>query len=140
MEGFLLLLLLIIYFLPTIIGWNKKQIGGIFVINLFLGWTFLGWIIALAWACASSTIQQKQSPAPKKFSAHPSMGYSEVLPCPNCQKDIPKSAKFCGYCWKHIRSPTPKETKLTVCPDCEQAVSRLATVCPHCGRPLNTPA
>lgn len=29
---------------------EQKDTGAIFVLNLFLGWTFLGWIIALIWA------------------------------------------------------------------------------------------
>jgi len=37
-----------IYFLPAIIA--KRDKGMIFVLNLFLGWTFIGWIIALALA------------------------------------------------------------------------------------------
>jgi hypothetical protein len=43
---------LIMYFLPTILGAarNKRDVGAIFVLNFFLGWTFFGWIIALVWA------------------------------------------------------------------------------------------
>jgi len=42
----------VVYFLPTIgaIGAKKRNTSAIFVLNLFLGWTFLGWIIALVWA------------------------------------------------------------------------------------------
>lgn len=40
-----------IYFLPTIVAQNPRDRPSIFVINLFLGWTFLGWVLALAWAC-----------------------------------------------------------------------------------------
>jgi hypothetical protein len=39
-----------LYFLPTIISDKKKFGFGIFVFNLFLGWTFIGWVIALVWA------------------------------------------------------------------------------------------
>jgi len=46
----IILISTIIYFLPTIVGMNKKNVGAIFVFNLFLGWTFLGWVIALVWA------------------------------------------------------------------------------------------
>lgn len=43
---------LLMYFLPTIlaIARSKRDVGAIFVLNLFLGWTFVGWIIALVWA------------------------------------------------------------------------------------------
>ena len=51
----LVLLSLGVYFLPHIVAEKRKckHIAGIFVINLFLGWTLLGWVICLAWACAN---------------------------------------------------------------------------------------
>lgn len=39
-----------IYFIPAILGRKKRQHMSIFLLNLFLGWTFLGWIGALIWA------------------------------------------------------------------------------------------
>lgn len=41
-----------IYFLPTCIAGfrNHHQQYAILALNLFLGWTFVGWVIALAWA------------------------------------------------------------------------------------------
>jgi drug/metabolite transporter superfamily protein YnfA len=47
-------LILALYFLPSIVagGRNHASSGGIFVINLFLGWTLLGWVGALAWAAS----------------------------------------------------------------------------------------
>lgn len=44
---------LALYFLPTILGWNKKDRWGIFVLNLFGGWTAFAWVIALIWALKS---------------------------------------------------------------------------------------
>ena len=44
---------LVIYFAPSIAGWNTKGASGIIILNLFLGWTFLGWIAALIWAVQS---------------------------------------------------------------------------------------
>ena len=41
------------YFIPSIIAFNKKHYAGIFYLNLFLGWTFLGWVGALVWAHSS---------------------------------------------------------------------------------------
>mgnify|MGYP003655265091 CR=1 FL=1 len=43
-------LVLCAYFLPTIIGYNCRKASGIFFLNLFLGWTFLGWVGAFIWA------------------------------------------------------------------------------------------
>lgn len=39
------------YFIPSMVAKNKRDFGPIFVLNLFLGWTFVGWVIALVWAC-----------------------------------------------------------------------------------------
>ncbi len=41
-----------VYFLPTIVA-NRRQhrnTTAIFAFNLFLGWTFLGWVLAFVWA------------------------------------------------------------------------------------------
>jgi hypothetical protein len=44
-----------LYFLPWIIAGKRShhQHGAIAVINIFLGWTFLDWVIALAMACSA---------------------------------------------------------------------------------------
>jgi len=39
---------LLVYFLPSILGKKHKNFSSIFVINLFLGWTLIGWVVALA--------------------------------------------------------------------------------------------
>lgn len=48
----LVVLGVLIYFIPGMTASYRKhpQEKPIIIINLFLGWTFLGWIIALAWA------------------------------------------------------------------------------------------
>jgi len=42
----------VLYFLPWIIALvrGKRDTLGIFLLNFFLGWTFIGWIVALVWA------------------------------------------------------------------------------------------
>jgi hypothetical protein len=50
---FVLLLILVIYFAPTLVGWNKPNINSVIAVNLFLGWTFVGWVVALAMAVSS---------------------------------------------------------------------------------------
>jgi len=50
-------LLVGLYFVPTIVAY-KRQVtdkGSVVVINLFLGWTLIGWVGALALACRTST-------------------------------------------------------------------------------------
>lgn len=45
-------IILIIYFLPTIIADHrkKKQFTAIRLINIFLGFTIIGWVGSLVWA------------------------------------------------------------------------------------------
>jgi len=40
---------LCIYFIPTALAWRKRNVWAIFALNLLLGWTVIGWIIALVW-------------------------------------------------------------------------------------------
>ena len=46
------LLLLALYFLPTIIALvtKKRNALAIFVLNFFLGWSLIGWVVALVWS------------------------------------------------------------------------------------------
>ena len=44
--------IILIYFVPTIIGAGKqhKSLGPIMALNLLAGWSFIGWVAALIWA------------------------------------------------------------------------------------------
>lgn len=46
---------LALYFVPTFIamGRSHHQVAAIFMLNLLLGWTVLGWIGAMIWACTA---------------------------------------------------------------------------------------
>lgn len=45
----------VLYFLPSMIGFirRKRNAIAILALNLFLGWTFLGWVAALIWSLLS---------------------------------------------------------------------------------------
>jgi hypothetical protein len=46
----------LIYFLPSLMaaGVGHHNRGAIFALNLFLGWSFLGWVAAFVWACTQT--------------------------------------------------------------------------------------
>ncbi len=50
--GFYLFIIICVYFIPGIIGMmkGKNNAGAIFLLNLFLGWSLIGWVVALVWA------------------------------------------------------------------------------------------
>lgn len=82
---------LAVYFLPGLIAYNRKHKneGAIVVLNLLLGWTLLGWIIALVW---SFTGTQRTDP-------------EEDTTCPDCAETVKKRATKCKHCG---RSLTPQ--------------------------------
>ena len=49
---FLILVGGVIYFIPSIISKRNyySNFGDVFLLNLFLGWTIAGWIVALMWS------------------------------------------------------------------------------------------
>ena len=51
-DFILITLVLFIHFLPTIIAVYKKhlQLNAILMLNILLGWTFIGWVFAFVWA------------------------------------------------------------------------------------------
>lgn len=46
------LILLTVYLIPAVIAFQREHVQRIpiTVLNIFLGWTFIGWIGALVWA------------------------------------------------------------------------------------------
>ncbi len=86
----LILLAVLMYFLPTIIGHNKRHAAGIFLVNFFLGWTVIGWFAALIWALSS----EKFSPVvvvagPGRF-------------CSGCGTLGVFGARFCSACGRPV--------------------------------------
>lgn len=50
----MLILLITLNFIPTIVAaCRSHRLGSVFVINLLLGWTIIGWVVALVMACGS---------------------------------------------------------------------------------------
>lgn len=59
------LLCVTIYGLPTGVALirGRTNTGAILVLNIFLGWTLIGWVVALIWAVAADS-PAKQAPSP----------------------------------------------------------------------------
>jgi hypothetical protein len=58
-TGLLLMMALLglLYFLPTVIALqaNTSTTAAAVIINVFLGWTFIGWVVALALAASGKS-------------------------------------------------------------------------------------
>jgi threonine/homoserine/homoserine lactone efflux protein len=88
-----LLFLSLMYFLPTIIGRDKSDAGLIFLVNLFLGWTVVGWIVTFIWASAAD-----RRPVPVRLVPVASSGRF----CCQCGALSPGYAHFCGGCGRSV--------------------------------------
>ena len=65
------IVVLTIYFLPAIVASARlhRQTMAIVVLDLLLGWTLLGWIAALVWACTADTRPPKPATSTPKAKA-----------------------------------------------------------------------
>jgi hypothetical protein len=55
---FLLVVCIGLYFLPSFIAGVRDKAhgtGGVVLLNIFLGWTLIGWLVAFIWACSGRT-------------------------------------------------------------------------------------
>ncbi|MEK6564290.1 MAG: superinfection immunity protein [Candidatus Omnitrophota bacterium] len=52
LELLLVILIFAFYFLPTLIAFLRQHKNklAIFLLNLLLGWTVLGWVVSLVWS------------------------------------------------------------------------------------------
>jgi hypothetical protein len=74
------------YFIPYIVAkQNKSQnSGAIGALNFFLGWTLVGWVVALVWAM-SKDANVGQPPPPVILNAYvPPLAPSAQKKCPDC--------------------------------------------------------
>jgi hypothetical protein len=84
--------MILLYFLPAIIGREKRDATGIFLLNLFLGWTLIGWLIALVWACSAEpyhSVRLVPVPAGGRF-------------CTQCGTFAYPQAHFCTACGRTV--------------------------------------
>lgn len=65
-AAILLLVLLPLYLLPSIVAAARNKsngTAGVVLLNIFLGWTLIGWVGAFIWACCGRTAADEQREA-----------------------------------------------------------------------------
>jgi hypothetical protein len=105
-----------LYLFPTYEAWlrNSKNLTSIALVNILLGWSIVGWVVAMVWAI--------KEPPPLDVDKE----YEKALP------SAAKATKVCPYCAEEIL------VNAKICKHCKSNVEEM--LCPHCqGRFLNRP-
>ena len=98
----LLAILATAYFAPLIVAVLRRhhQVGAIGAINILAGWTFIGWVIAMAMACSAKrqpqayVVQNMGYPPgypPPGYGQYPPPGYPQQYPPPHYPPPPPPS-------------------------------------------------
>ena len=98
--GFLLLAAAVaLYMLPTILAAraDHPNTTSIAIINVALGWSLIGWIVALVWA-----IKTVETPVVVTELPRPNIWAEPVVPttraCPFCAEEVLIAAIKCKHC------------------------------------------
>jgi hypothetical protein len=85
-----------LYFIPAVAGHKKQNAGAILALNLFLGWTVIGWVVALVWAMTKDTTTTVvvNNPGPVVTGV--------AVLCPHCGKYSAPGSKFCKMCGQSV--------------------------------------
>ena len=88
MEGFIYLVIIAcLYFIPYGVARSRKHPSttGIGLLNLVLGWTMIGWLVALILAASGKPGETGPTPA-----TH--------VKCPDCAELVLREARICKHC------------------------------------------
>ena len=120
-----------IYLSPTLHAIRRNVVNkeGIVVLNVLLGWTFLGWIVALIWAfadtkqddIAAAARARNYTPAPRQSRAP-----AAQRTCPNCGVTVGQTAVRCTHCSFNL------SRRMKVCPHCGEDILQSAIKCRYC--------
>ncbi len=118
MGWFLFAMAAAIYFIPCWVAISRKHRSqlAIGVLNILLGWTVLGWILALVWSCTSNVDVAR--------------AIEKTRACPYCAEPINPAATRCKHCQADLGTATLR------C-DCGRPITKADKTCPRCGVKLD---
>lgn len=103
----LAVLSIVIYFCPSIVANSRlhPQKVSIFVLNLCLGWTVVGWVGALVWAYSKKPeVLAVVTAMPSPVSSVEMQDALRTKTCPFCAETVRAEAIKCKHCGSDISS------------------------------------
>lgn len=67
---------------------GKTNVGAILLVNLLLGWSVIGWIVALVWAVSTERVDQ----------VRPVQSVPQSRFCTRCGRNVEAGSHFCANC------------------------------------------
>jgi hypothetical protein len=108
--GLLLVIFFIPYWIPTIIAFMRKHPskGGILALNFFFGWTFVGWVVSLAWALSDNSARAgQQTVIVNTHVAANAATPSPAVPVVHQVGDVVNGHRFDGVAWVPLPAGSP---------------------------------
>jgi hypothetical protein len=98
----------LIYFIPYMVASQRKKqnVVAIGMLNLFLGWSIVGWVVALVWAASKDSVPPPRA-TKSEFSEDivvRQSGFTQPAPkpnqkkCPDCAEMVLSNARKCRFC------------------------------------------
>jgi hypothetical protein len=126
---------LVLYFCPTVVASAREHPRKVpvIILNVLLGWTLVGWVIALVWAysaperrdVAADTASSDSLARLRAEAARPGLESNDDLPAHDIRRRNPAPAVA-----------APSAAALKRCPFCAEDVKVEAIKCKHCGSAL----
>lgn len=96
----------VVYLMPWINAYMRghRNTTSILAVNVFLGWTLVGWVLALAWSYKVPEAEPTATPLPQGAAVEPSAAAAaggtndETRQCPYCAELVKAAAVKCKHC------------------------------------------